>query len=97
MTARPRSLPAAAGGLALRCLAALLGLAVLVSGVKLRSWLGRNPASSEPAPVGAAISPPLSATPGGVIRRQPPPRAGRANICQKFSCAAALPPISTIA
>ena len=58
-------------------------LAVVASGVKSSSWLGRNPASSELGPVGATARPPLLATPGGVTSRQEPPAAGRASNCQK--------------
>src|SRR5712691_6848980 len=53
-------------------------LAVVASGVKRSSWLGRNPARSELVPVGATTRPPLLATPGGVTSRQLPPVAGRA-------------------
>ena len=40
------------------------------SGEKVRSWLGRNPVSSDPPPGLATTRPPLSATPRGVTSRQ---------------------------
>jgi hypothetical protein len=51
VTARPRPLPAAAGGLALRCLAALLGPAVLAG----CSQAAAPAASQGPAPAPAAV------------------------------------------
>ena len=67
------------------------------SGENVRSWLGRNPVSSDAPPVDAATRPPLSATPAGVTSRQAAEPAGRVNISQKFSSWAAEPPISTTA
>ena len=70
---------------------------VAASGENVRSWLGRNPVSSDAPPVDAATRPPLSATPAGVTSRQAAEPAGRVNISQKFSSWAAEPPISTTA
>ncbi len=70
---------------------------VAARGENVRSWLGRNPVSSDAPPAGAATRPPLSATPPGVTSRQAAAPAGRANSSQKFSSWAAEPPISTIA
>ena len=64
------------------------------SGEKVRSWLGRNPVSSDP-PAAVTTRPPLSATPPGVASRQRAVPAGRTNSSQKFSCCAAGPPICT--
>src|SRR6185437_4736129 len=66
------------------------------SGEKVRSWLGRNPVSTEP-PAAATTRPPLSATPDGVTSRQRAEPAGRANSSQKLLCCAAGPPICTTA
>ena len=71
--------------------------AVAASGENERSWLGRKPATSAPAPVTPATSPPLSATPEGVTCRHFGAPAGRANSCQKSSCCELEPPITTIA
>ena len=68
----------------------------VASGENVRSWLGRNPVTSDP-PVPATSRPPLSATPAGVASRHRAAPAGRTNSSQKLSCWAAGPPISTIA
>ena len=68
----------------------------VASGEKVRSWLGRNPVTSDP-PVPVTSRPPLSATPAGVASRHRAAPAGRTNSSQKLSCSAAGPPISTIA
>ena len=68
----------------------------VASGEKVRSWLGRNPVTSDP-PVPTTSRPPLSATPAGVASRHHAAPAGRTNSSQKLSCWAAGPPISTIA
>src|SRR5215469_8299855 len=68
---------------------------VAASGENVRSWLGRNPVTSDPPPDPATTRP--SATPGGVASRQPAVPAGRTNSSQKLSCRAAGPPISTTA
>jgi hypothetical protein len=73
-------------------------LSVLVAtGENVRSWLGRKPAATELAPVTAATTPPLLATPAGVASRQAADPAARAKSCQKFSWSAADPPMSTTA
>jgi len=66
------------------------------SGEKARSWLGRNPTSSEP-PVPAATRPPLSATPAGVTSDHVLAPAGRTKSCQKLFFDAAAPSITAIA
>ena len=68
----------------------------VASGEKVRSWLGRNPVTSDP-PVPATSRPPLSATPAGVASRHRAAPAGRTKSSQKLSCWAAGPPMSTIA
>src|ERR1700733_7266684 len=70
---------------------------VVTSGENVRSWLGRNPATSDVAPVAAMTSPPLLATPGGVASFHVVVPAGRTNSSQKFSWVAAGPPIWTTA
>ncbi len=71
--------------------------AVAASGENVRSWLGRKPAISDVAPVAAMTIPPLLATPGGVASFHVLVPAGRTNSSQKLLCAAAEPPIWTIA
>jgi hypothetical protein len=71
-------------------------LVLAASGEKARSWLGRNPTSSE-LPVPVATSPPLSATPAGVTRDHVLAAAGRTKSCQKLSSDAADPPITAMA
>jgi hypothetical protein len=61
----------------------------------VRSWLGTNAVTSDPLAGLATTRPPLSATPSGVTWRQAAVAVGRTNTCQKFSCCAADPPIST--
>ena len=70
---------------------------VAASGENVRSWLGRNPVSSDAPPVDAATRPPLSATPAGSPAARLPSPPVRVNISQKFSSWAAEPPISTTA
>ena len=70
---------------------------VVASGEKDRSWLGRNPATTDPAPGLATTRPPLLATPGGVASRHLPVAAGRTNSCQKLLCSAADPPMTATA
>src|SRR5215470_10011824 len=62
---------------------------VAASGENVRSWLGRNPVTSEPPPAPATTRPPLSATPGGDASQQRAPPEGRTNSAQKLSCCAA--------
>ncbi len=71
--------------------------AVVASGEKARSWLGRKPVTSDAGPRIPATRPPLSATPAGVTCRHFSDPAGRANSCQKSSCCALEPPITTMA
>src|SRR5450755_4272098 len=70
---------------------------VTASGENVRSWLGLKPAAMPPPPSEAPTSPPLSATPGGVASDHFAAPAGRVISCQKFSCSAADPPMSTTA
>src|SRR5260370_27107167 len=62
-----------------------------------RSWLGLKPATRPRPPGEAATMPPLAATPGGVASTHRAAPAGRAMSCQKLSCLALEPPISTTA
>ena len=71
--------------------------AVAASGENVRSWLGRKPAIRDVAPVAAMTIPPLLATPGGVASFHVLVPAGRTNSSQKLLCAAAEPPIWTMA
>ena len=70
---------------------------VAASGEKVRSWLGRKPTTTAPAPAAASTRPPLLATPAGVASRHAAADAGRTKTCQKFSSCARAPPIGTTA
>ena len=71
--------------------------ALLASGEKDRSWLGRIAAARAGPPSAATAIPPLLATPSGVASFQAPAWPGRTNTCQKLLCPAADPPMTSTA
>ncbi len=94
------ALGVAASGLSSRPSAAHLApLSVLrASGEKRRSWLGSSAATRDGPPVAATAIPPLLATPSGVASCQAARWPdGRTKTCQKSSCWAAAPPMTSTA